>query len=422
MALIKIANSKITPSRTKMFKNYKIEWNSFSDFLSESNKNLYDEKDFVDVTLVSDDLTEVEAHKTVLSNASPVLKKLLKIKPVNHPVLFLRGVQGKTLEAIVQFIYLGETTIQEDRIQEFANIANDLNIQELNNILPRIRASLPPAPEAGFKNVLQKPPGMTSSRQQPIVKREALRQETPAPQSVPQQQQFYPIATIKNEVKAKQKKMKTSKTTLVARNLSTPKSPAVETNNLSYLTSKSQDLKNLNSFFSEVKAESSSPAVLNRSLPFLSNTQHSSPVMETPEEPGGQDHLFSESQSLSFLLETQDGMALDIPDMTQEALSGHEVDFQKLIASDEAPNGQEHKMELPWKCEECDKGFLTDKELERHMEQHRAYRAHQVPTFPCDECPKVLASKSSRWSHKNTVHSKKKQGLEDKLFNGLNWF
>ena len=99
-----------------MYKNYKIEWNSFSDYLSESNKTLYDEKEFTDVTLVSDDLTEVEAHKTVLSNASPVLKKLLKIKSMNHPVLFLRGVKGKTLEAIVQFIYLGETTIQQDRI------------------------------------------------------------------------------------------------------------------------------------------------------------------------------------------------------------------------------------------------------------------------------------------------------------------
>ena len=347
-----------------MYNNFKIEWNSFSDFLSESNKNLYGEKDFVDVTLVSDDLTEVEAHKTVLSHASPVLKKLLKIKPVNHPVLFLRGIQGKTLEALVQFIYLGETTIQEDRIQEFANIANDLNIQELNNILPRIRASLPPAPAASFKSVPQKPPVMTSSRrklaerEQSIVKREVLRQETPPPQqqNVPQQQRSYPIATIKNEATpAKKKKLKMSKTSLVARMVSTPDTPAIETNNLSYLSSngasKSQELKNLNSFFSEVKAEtSSSQAVLNRSLPFLSNTQHASPVVETPEE-----QLLTESQSLSFLLETQDGKTLDIPDMTQEVLSGHEVDFQKLITSGEAPHGQEHEMELPWKCEECDK-------------------------------------------------------------------
>ena len=166
-----------------MYKNYKIEWNSFSDYLSESNKTLYDEKEFTDVTLVSDDLTEVEAHKTVLSNASPVLKKLLKIKPVNHPVLFLRGVKGKTLEAIVQFIYLGETTIQQDRIEEFAAISNDLHIQELNDILPRIRASVPSAVKSGPKkpvlttslNVMEKKPST-------IVKREVVScQETPPP-------------------------------------------------------------------------------------------------------------------------------------------------------------------------------------------------------------------------------------------------
>ena len=41
-----------------LLKKYQIKWNSFPDYLAESNKNLYNEKEFADVTLVSDDLTE----------------------------------------------------------------------------------------------------------------------------------------------------------------------------------------------------------------------------------------------------------------------------------------------------------------------------------------------------------------------------
>ena len=130
------------------------------------------------------------------------------------------------------------------------------------------------------------------------------------------------------------------------------------------------------------------PPVLNKSLSFLTDARPETPVMERFEE-SSQEQLLSESQSLSFLLETQDGMSVDIPDLTQEAVTenGHyqsneEVDFQQLLTSDEGPHGQEmdvaKEMELPWKCEECDKGFTTETELERHQDQHRAYREHQV--------------------------------------------
>ena len=125
------------------------------------------------------------------------------------------------------------------------------------------------------------------------------------------------------------------------------------------------------------------PPVLNKSLSFLTDTCPETPVMERTEE-SSQEQLLSENQSLSFLLETQDGMSVDIPDLTQEAVTepSQEVDFQQLLTSDEGHHSQEmdvtKEMELPWKCEECDKGFTTEPELERHQDQHRAYREHQV--------------------------------------------
>ena len=426
-----------------LLKKYQIKWNSFPDYLAESNKNLYDEKEFADVTLVSDDLTEVEAHKTVLSNASTVLKKLLKIKPVNHPILFLKGINGKDLDSIVQFIYLGETIIHEDRIQEFANIAEDLKIQELHDILPRIRAS---QSQPVIKSEIVRTEGSASihpGEKKTQTKREYFEKKgetsTPPPMKL---KQSFPIAKIKDVVETKQQK-KLRNCTMDVRKVSSQASRAVKTNNLSYLSSvvksdqlSSSGLKTLNSFFSEVKAEAAPPPVLNNSLSFLSVEAAPPSVLknslsflsdaraETAEEiddpmASSQGQSLRENQSLSFLLETQEGVSIDIPDLSQgETVNNeeHEVDFQNLMNTEAS---LEEETELPWNCEECHKGFLTSEELERHRGQHQAYRAHQLPSFPCDQCPKVLRKRTTLRDHKRSQHKIK---TEENMFQGLKWF
>ena len=66
------------------------------------------ENGYSDVTLVSDDMTEFQAHKFVLGACSPVLKNLLFTNPHPHPLLFLRGVRQQELETILQIMYLGD--------------------------------------------------------------------------------------------------------------------------------------------------------------------------------------------------------------------------------------------------------------------------------------------------------------------------
>ena len=51
-------------------------WKFYSDHLKEMLQNMFDDE-FTDVTLVSDDQREIEAHKFVLSSCSAVFKKML---------------------------------------------------------------------------------------------------------------------------------------------------------------------------------------------------------------------------------------------------------------------------------------------------------------------------------------------------------
>lgn len=111
---------------------YNLGWNTFKTHLAETSRELYQGKLFADVTLVSDDMIQTPAHRTVLSGASGVFKRLLMLNPSAQPLLFLKGVQHEELESILEFIYLGEAKVSECRIEEFARVALELDIKELN--------------------------------------------------------------------------------------------------------------------------------------------------------------------------------------------------------------------------------------------------------------------------------------------------
>merc|ERR1719427_1437432 len=117
---------------TIMDGKYDLKWKTFDDNLVEVFKNLGEEGHFADVTLVSDDQVQTPAHKVVLSACSPVLKTLLVNNPHSHPLLYLRGIKQTELQAIIKFMYFGETQIFENRITEFVSVAKDLEVKEIS--------------------------------------------------------------------------------------------------------------------------------------------------------------------------------------------------------------------------------------------------------------------------------------------------
>ena len=115
-----------------MDKKYDFKWKTFPDYLVHVFRELGEEGNFTDVTLVSDDQIQTPAHKVVLSACSPVLKTLLVNNPHSHPLLYLRGIKQTELQAILKFMYFGETQIFENRINDFVRIAKELEVKEIS--------------------------------------------------------------------------------------------------------------------------------------------------------------------------------------------------------------------------------------------------------------------------------------------------
>ena len=110
---------------------YHFLWNDFSKHLSSMFRDLAQSSEYADVTLVSDDRKQSYAHKFVLSACSPVFKMMLGNNANQKPIIFLRGVNHQEIESMLQFMYLGETTIDRRRMNEFFNTAKSLEVKEL---------------------------------------------------------------------------------------------------------------------------------------------------------------------------------------------------------------------------------------------------------------------------------------------------
>ena len=105
---------------------------NFQSHLAEISKELFTDGYFTDVTLVTDDMCPIKVHRTVLIAASPVFKQLLTLfANQRDPLLFLKGVCQEDLKSLIEFIYLGETEICEERLEQFLKVANDFNIKDL---------------------------------------------------------------------------------------------------------------------------------------------------------------------------------------------------------------------------------------------------------------------------------------------------
>ena len=66
------------------------------------------------------------------SGGKTLFENIIKEHPNNNPVIFLRGIQHPEMESILKFMYLGETTISKERLNEFLNVVKSLEIEEID--------------------------------------------------------------------------------------------------------------------------------------------------------------------------------------------------------------------------------------------------------------------------------------------------
>ena len=121
---------KMTFTHFDMGDKFKLTWHTFSFHGQQLLRNLFESQEFTDVTLISDDQHQYKVHKFILSACSTSLKRILSSNPFNTSI-YLRGIHHEELESILQFIYLGEATLYHERMNEFLNVAKNLDIKEI---------------------------------------------------------------------------------------------------------------------------------------------------------------------------------------------------------------------------------------------------------------------------------------------------
>ena len=118
----------------KMTENYNFSWETFSDHLPNMLREMMTEEAFTDVTLICEDKKNIKAHRNILAACSPVFKNMFETSnDANHPIVFLKGIKSSEMESILQFIYLGETTFNQERLKDFLEASKCLEIPELGN-------------------------------------------------------------------------------------------------------------------------------------------------------------------------------------------------------------------------------------------------------------------------------------------------
>lgn len=109
-----------------------LKWDDFKETVSKTFQNLCMDKNFSDVTLISEGNLKIEAHKVILAASSPVFQEILKQNPHSNPLIYMRGIKSNDLDAIVDFIYQGEVNIYEEDLNNFLMISHELKLKGLS--------------------------------------------------------------------------------------------------------------------------------------------------------------------------------------------------------------------------------------------------------------------------------------------------
>ena len=116
---------------TSSIDKFCLKWNDFEQNIVSSYSDLRKEADFSDVTLVCEGDQQIEAHRVILTACSPFFSTVLKRNKHSHPMIYMRGITTKDLSAIVDFIYHGEANINQEDLEAFLALAEELQLKGL---------------------------------------------------------------------------------------------------------------------------------------------------------------------------------------------------------------------------------------------------------------------------------------------------
>ncbi len=146
-----------------------IRWNDHQTLLSGVCTELLASERFTDVTLFCEGVT-MKCHKFILSACSPYFEKILSEACCGdrYPVIFLKDVPFWEMQALLQFVYRGELTVDEARLADIIRLAKSLQIRGIGEF--GTEATEQPRSTPKKKTKTEPPPLETEKQASPQLK------------------------------------------------------------------------------------------------------------------------------------------------------------------------------------------------------------------------------------------------------------
>ncbi|XP_069700690.1 zinc finger and BTB domain-containing protein 14-like isoform X2 [Periplaneta americana] len=109
---------------------FHLKWNNHLQNMYSQLETLYSHQSLVDVSLSCTDGI-LKAHRVVLSACSPYFESIFRDNYCKHPVLILKGVTSREMQALLRFMYKGSVEVLDVDLQSFMCTANELKIRGL---------------------------------------------------------------------------------------------------------------------------------------------------------------------------------------------------------------------------------------------------------------------------------------------------
>jgi len=108
-----------------------LKWNEFDTNIREYFKKLRKVHSLFDVTLVTDDGKQIQAHKVVLSAGSNFFNEIFQTSNHTNMLIYLKGISSADLEHIADFMYNGEASVSQEELTSFLETGKELKVKGL---------------------------------------------------------------------------------------------------------------------------------------------------------------------------------------------------------------------------------------------------------------------------------------------------
>lgn len=111
---------------------HSLNWKNQKETIIKEQRYLFNNGLACDCILVSAEKNQIAAHQMILSSASEFFRKILSEVPAAiEPLIHIPDAKSNVLEAILKFIYTGETNISTSHLTDFLELCEMLCIKGL---------------------------------------------------------------------------------------------------------------------------------------------------------------------------------------------------------------------------------------------------------------------------------------------------